>query len=117
MQLVDFMRKNYTAVVLIAHGIDMWSSIFPVIMEMRQCYLLVCSSLPDNTKFVERGIKESGSVSLGGRQETNRSLLTVARRKVLHKALQHGKDVFNKETNVEDIERKKYQLSGKRKPT
>eukprot|EP00957_Ditylum_brightwellii_P193183 14709457-Ditylum_brightwellii.AAC.1 len=75
-------------------------------MEMRQCYLLEYLSLPINTQFVERGIKESGYVSLGRRQEINRYILAAARGKVPHEALQHGLDVFNKETIVEDIERK-----------
>eukprot|EP00957_Ditylum_brightwellii_P013230 998366-Ditylum_brightwellii.AAC.1 len=114
---LDCDDMNYTAVILIAHGVDIWPSIFPVMTKMRQCYLLVYSSLPVNIQFVERGIKENSYVSLGGRQETNRSTLAVARGKVLPEALQHGIDVFNKETSVEDIERKMCQLSGKRKTT
>eukprot|EP00957_Ditylum_brightwellii_P008665 657737-Ditylum_brightwellii.AAC.1 len=95
MQLVDCIRQNYTAVVLIAHGVDNWSSVFPIMENMRQCYFLLYSSLPVNTQFVER----------------------VARGKVLPEAPQHGLDFFNKETSVEDIERKRCQLPGKRKTT
>ena len=62
-----------------------------------QLYLEQYSAFPTNTQFVERGVKESGFVALGRRDEKNRTILALSRSKVLPKALALGRALVNKD--------------------
>ena len=53
------------------------------------------TSFPTNIQFVERGVTNSAYISLGRRGETNRSILAIARSKILPEALQTGRDHIN----------------------
>ena len=48
--------------------------------------------MPSNTQFTEIRVEESEYVSLGKRNETNRSILTIARGKTLKEALKKGRE-------------------------
>ena len=48
--------------------------------------------MPSNTQFTERGVKESGYVSLGQRNETNRSILAIACGKTLKETIKKGQE-------------------------
>ena len=61
------------------------------------------SSLPTNTQFTEIGVKESGVVSLGRRGETNRSILSISRGKLIPDALKKGRE----EIDVQQLQGKK----------
>lgn len=73
---------------MISRGIDIWASHTDPIY--RNIYLLKYAVPPTNTQFTEKGVKESGFVSLGRRGETNRSVLVIARGKILPEALHVG---------------------------
>ena len=83
------------------------------------------SAFPINSQFTERGVKESGHVSLGRRNETHRSLLAISRAKIMPNALQEYRDDIKVESESEsgaedgeddeDGEKKVKQLGGKRR--
>ena len=113
-------RDNYVAVTLVALGHDMWSpTIVGPLLQLRQVFLREFSSFPTNTQFVERGVKESGYVSLGRRAENNRTILAIARGKVLPEVLRLGHleldNLSCEEDDKEEGGKKKHQLKGKRK--
>ena len=104
-RILPVVKENMDAIELIAQGKDIWMERNPTLYSFRLLYLIRYSALPTNTQFTERGVKESGYVSLGCRGETNRSVLAIARSKVLPDALKRGRE----EISVE----KKRQLQGK----
>ena len=105
---LTFVQSNYLAIGLIANGQDIWQSTNATLRKFKTDYLHIYSALPTNTQFTERGVKESGLVSLGRRQESNRSILAMARGRIIPDALQKGRE------DLEDDENTK-QLQGKRK--
>ena len=110
---LPIVADNYEALRLIAIGEDMWRcDASPILISFRNQFLMQYPALPTNTQFVERGVKESGYVCLGRRCEENRTILTIARGKVLPEALAKGREELCVEDN-EDPKRR--QLSGKRK--
>ena len=70
--------------------------------------------MPTNTQFVERGVKESGFVTLGRRNETNRSILAISRATIIPEGLLKGRQEINHE-NIENNDEKEHQLKGKKK--
>ena len=86
-----------------------------MICQFKKTYLLQFSPLPTNTQFTERGVKESGYVSLGRRMEKKRSILAMARGRVLPDALKKGHNAMNNDNSdgdeVDDSNTK--QLCGK----
>ena len=118
---LPIISKNYPALSLIANGGNIWAaSANQVLKDFRMQYLIEFASFPTNTQFVERGVKESGYVSLGRRGETNRSILAIARGKILPEALQTGRDHINSipvddSDSDSDSNDKMKQLQGKRK--
>ena len=107
---VEEIKENMIIVSMIANGADIWSDGNDELVFFKECYLRKYSSLPTNTIFVERGVKESGYVTLGRRDESTRSLLILARGKVIPEALEIG----SMEVNVgNDGDKKRCQ--GKRK--
>ena len=114
-------QNNAAAVQLVSIGVSLWecTTIKPL-QDFRTLFLYQYSSLPTNTQFVERGVKESGYVTLGRRAETNRTILAIARGKVLPEALKLGHAELDNLPSEEDEEvelviKKKRQLKGKRK--
>jgi len=86
-------QENSRAIALIANGGDIWSDdACDILTSFRNIYLYQYSSLPTNTQFTERGVKESGVVSLGRRSETNRSILSISRGKLIPEALKKGRE-------------------------
>ena len=72
--------------------------------------------MSSNTQFTERRVKESGYVSLGQRNETNRSVLAIARGKTLKKALKRGREEIQPLIHAgEPIQKKAKQIQGKMK--
>ena len=113
---IPIITQNTEAINKIAVGQDMWAKdADPVLLRFRQQYLEQYSALPTNTQFVERGVKESGYVSLGKRCESNRTILAIARGKVLPDALNLGREELLKGVNEDVNKDKKCQLKGKRK--
>ena len=104
-RILPVVQENMDAIELIAQGKDIWMERNPTLYSFRLLYLIRYSALPTNTQFTERGVKESGYVSLGRRGEANRSVLAIARSKLLPDALKRGRE----EISVE----KKRQLQGK----
>ena len=64
-------------------------------------------------QFVERGVKESGYISLGRYAEEKRTILAIARGKVLPDSLSNGRLEISAEK--EDV--RQHQLKGIRKTT
>ena len=75
---LPFVKNNSAAISLVADGHDMWNESFPALVEFRKIYLLRYAALPTNTQFGERGVKESGYVTLGRRNESNQSILDIS---------------------------------------
>ena len=97
-------QENTQAIALIAKGGDIWSDdACNILTSFRNIYLYQYSSLPTNTQFTERGVKESGVVSLGRRGETNRSILSISRGKLIPDALKKGRE----EIDVQQLQGKK----------
>ena len=100
--------ENNRAIRMIADGHNMWApNACDTLKEFRLLYLHRYAALPTNTQFTERGVKESGYVSLGRRGETNRSVLAISRAKMIPDALKKGR----KEIELENLK----QLQGKTK--
>ena len=110
--------NNLAAIILISNGSNIW---FPSgsptakknLKDFRKAYLHEFSALPTNTQFVERGVKESGYVSLGRRGESQRSVLAISQAKLLPEAMKLGRDEI--QTNTLNSYRKRKQLQGKKK--
>ena len=88
---LPFVKNNAAAISLVADGRDMWNGSVPALVEFRKIYLLRYAALPTNTQFGERGVKESGYVTLGRRNESNRSILAISRGTLLPEALAVGR--------------------------
>eukprot|EP00957_Ditylum_brightwellii_P129067 9845252-Ditylum_brightwellii.AAC.1 len=65
-------------------------------MHVVKCWHFIIY-FPINTQFVERGVKESGYVSLGRRNETNRSVMVTAHSGTMVSGLRKGRDDINKD--------------------
>ena len=103
-------KDNYRAISMIADGGNIWASNpCDTLLQFQQLYLHCHAALPTNTQFTERGVKESGYVSLGRRGETNRSIFAMARAQIVPDALRKGR----KEVQGESLKSK--QLQGKSK--
>ena len=84
-------RAHSQAINLIAEGGDIWSDdTCKVLSAFRTVYLKEYSALPTNTQFTERGVKESGTTSLGRREEITRSIFAISRGKLIPEALKKG---------------------------
>lgn len=107
---LPFFAEHIAAIRLIGQGRDCWSYTAPQNLEsFRLLYLHEYSALPTNTQFVERGVKESGYVTLGRRNETNRSVLAIARAKIIPDAICKGKEKLKE--SLKDVK----SLQGKKK--
>ena len=96
-------KENGTAIALIAEGGAIWNEdACDVLLSFRNIYLMEYSALPTNTQFTERGVKESGVVSLGRRGETNRSIFSISRGKLVPDALKKGRE----ETDAKQLQGK-----------
>lgn len=89
--------KDYLPMVrMIAHGSDIWSTnVTSYMASYRDLFLENFSSFPTNNHNVERGVRESGFVTLGNRSESNRSIYVVARGGVIPEGLELGKETVN----------------------
>ena len=90
MTLSSVIQNHHVALTMIAlNGADIWdASQHQALIRFRNSFLHEFAALPTNTQFVERGVKESGFVSLGSRGETNRSILAIARSCLVSNSLQ-----------------------------
>ena len=68
----------------------------PDLLLFADLYRFNFSSLLTNSQFTERGVKESGYVTLGRRTEKNRSALAMARTKIIPDAMAAGKKVIDR---------------------
>ena len=85
--------KSY-AIRLILSGSNIWFCSHGILVAYKHEYLQQYSALPTNTQFTERGIKESGCVSLGRRFKHNHFILAISRRRILPNALLKGRDIL-----------------------
>lgn len=77
----------------------MWSEIAsPPLAKLQTQFLDQYAALTTNTQFVERDVKES---ALGRRGEENRTILTIARGKVLPEALLCGRQEIDMQRREE----------------
>ena len=89
-----FWRANSLPISLLANGHDIWNvSATNSLSEFKKLYLYNYAALPTNSQFTERGVKESGYVSLGRRSEKNRSALAIARARIIPDAMAVGKEL------------------------
>lgn len=115
---LSLFSENSAAIALIAGGANIWNSSLwnqsnkKPLLKFCNLYLHQYSALPTNTQFVERGVKESGYVSLGRRGERQRSILAISRAKLIPDAIATGKEELNRNRSEED---KQKQLQGKQK--
>ena len=103
-----FVLANKVAIRLIADGGDIWApSPSPPLVAFKELYLTHYSSLPTNSQFTERGVKESGYVSLGRRSEKNRSILATARAKLVPDSMVEGrKQLEGKNSETKEVQGK-----------
>ena len=87
---LPFVKNNSAAISLVADGCDMWNGSVPALVEFRKNYILCYAVLPTNTQFGERGVKESGYITLGKCNESRRSILAISRGTLLPEALAVG---------------------------
>ena len=118
--LILCIQDNDVAVRLLPVVCNMWDDDTTApLYKLKTVFLNEFAAFPTNTQFAERGVKESGYVSLGRRGERNRTIMAIARGKVLPDALQLGQkdlDTIQPEEDEEEQEtQKKRQLKGKRK--
>eukprot|EP00957_Ditylum_brightwellii_P149607 11392279-Ditylum_brightwellii.AAC.1 len=70
---------NSDAIKYVAGAADLWGhDACGEVLAFCNRFLLKYSSFPTNTQFIERGVKDSGYVSLGRRNETSRSVMITA---------------------------------------
>ena len=92
-----FFHLNTVQIRLIADGCDIWSAYsLPCLVSFSQMYQTHYAALPANSQFTERGVKESGYVSLGRRSEKNRSVLATAHALVVPDAMSEGREKIDK---------------------
>ena len=97
-------KNNYLITYIISRGVDIWvSNTDPIYSNI---YLLNYTSPPIHTQFTERGVKESGFVSLGRRGETNHSIFAIAWGKYFPEALYIDRSEINKSSNDHTITHK-----------
>ena len=91
---LPLLRDNVDLFSLLSSGCIFWAeaAISVRLQQLRDIYLYQYSAMPSNTQFTERGVKESGYVSLGWRNETNWSVLDIARGRTLKEALKRGQE-------------------------
>ena len=113
MRNLPVVTDHITAIRMIANNMDIWQEgpVIEDLIQFRQLYLEKYSSFPTNTQFVERGVKESGFVALGRRDEKNRTILALSRSKILPEVLSVGRALLNLNNNGHS--NKKKQLQGK----
>lgn len=101
-------RDNAAPLHLISNGVDIWqqNSHNEVIQAFKSLYKYQYAALPTNTQFGKRGVKESGYVSLGRRNEMQRTILAIARGKCLPDALAKGRAEIQS-LNVKQLQGKK----------
>ena len=74
------MEKHTVALKLIGDGNDIWIPNAPITFSiLRELYKTRYTALPTNTQTTERGVNESGYVSLRRRSKNNRSDLASTR--------------------------------------
>ena len=104
LQNSPFFVTNAVQIRLIADGCDIWSAgSQPCLLSFAHLYRTHYSALPTNTQFTERGVKESGYVSLGRRSEKNRTVLATARALVVPDAMSEGREEIKKDDGKKRI--------------
>ena len=89
--------NNIVPIRLIASGGDIWNHNSTTdLLQFADVYRFNYSSLLTNSQFTERGVKESGYVTLSRRTEKNRSALAMARAKIIPDAMAAGKKGINR---------------------
>ena len=84
-------RDNNQYITLIAGGGYIWiDNACAILSSFHTIYLQEYPALPTNIQLTERGAKESSYISLGRRGETNRSIMSISREKLIPKALKKG---------------------------
>ena len=92
-----FYSDNAVPIQIIALGGDIWhGNACTHLVAFSNVYRYNYSALPTNSQFTERGVKESGYVTLGRRLEKNRSALAIARAKIIPDAMVAGKKVVDR---------------------
>eukprot|EP00957_Ditylum_brightwellii_P081813 6224417-Ditylum_brightwellii.AAC.1 len=92
-QTLQVINNNHVALAFIVHHeSNIWEATQQVLIDFRDIYLQEFSVLPTNTQFVEHGVKESDFISLGNRNETDRSILAIAHGSLVPNAPQQGRD-------------------------
>lgn len=108
---IPFVRENAPTLTNIANGVNIWDedNTLPCISHFKEIYTQRYSALPTNTQFGERGVKESGYVSLGRRNESSRSVLAISRGKLLPESMAIGKSEIQttEESKVKQLQGKK----------
>ena len=95
-QNLPCINTSAASVALITSGANIWAAnTYPTLNAFKHLYLHEYAALTINNRFVEQGVKESGYAALGRRGEANRTVLAIARGKILPEALQNGKDSLN----------------------
>ena len=113
--------KNFdVAVMLIANGCDVWSDqdISAELTNFRDAFLKLYSAFATNTHSAERAIKESGEVTLAPRTEEFRTILAIARGRMIQDALRCGIVALKKldeQGHFGENGAKEHQLKGKRR--
>mmetsp|Transcript_11225 Transcript_11225/g.16395 ORF Transcript_11225/g.16395 Transcript_11225/m.16395 type:complete len:173 (+) Transcript_11225:293-811(+) len=104
---------------MIAYGFNLWSpKVSPSLEKYRALFLKSYASLPTNSQGAERGVKESGYVSLGCQYENQCSTLAITcATLVLEYALNWKDDMRDKgkQHDENEEEAKDKQLQGKKK--
>ena len=89
--------NNIIPIRLIASGFDIWDhNATTHLLQFADIYRFNISAFPTNSQFTERGVKESGYVTLGRRTKKNRSALAIARAKIIPDAMAAGKKVIDR---------------------
>ena len=112
---LPFCVSNHAAIVIVADGGDIWApDPSKILKKFLTLYLHQYLSFPTNTQFVERGVKESGYVSLGQRGESQQSVFAISRAKLLPEALRKGREEIQltaapeKKNNYREREKQKF---------
>ena len=88
--------NNIVPIRLIASGGDIWDhNATTDLLQFADVYRFNFSSIPSSSRFIERGVKESGYATLDRRTEKNRSTLAMARAKIIPDAMAAGKKLID----------------------
>ena len=101
-----FFHSNLAPINYVANGCDIWSqnSKRTLSSAFQQLYHIKYSAFPTNSHLAERGVKESGFVTLKKRNQTNRSLFSTARSRLIPDAMKSGEEMLGEKH--QDTEKK-----------